>query len=139
MWRGQMPNHLLARISPGRNWPCLPYLRILAYLTLPSSGHLFLKQMPSTLQGVSAQHVSSWLRSFPTASSVTGRVLEVLGYVQIPAVRARIRTKLLSTQASSIEPNRTHLSRPRTVRYHTLLFRSTSGRAGGVIRKLVFP
>ena len=47
----------------------LTYLRVFAYLPLPSSGHLFLK-------GV---------------SSVTRPILEVLRYVPIPAVRARIR------------------------------------------------
>ena len=77
----------------------LTYLRILAYLTLLSSGHLFLKRMPSALQGVSAQHVSSWLRCFPTASSVTGRILEVLRYVPIPALRARIRRSRQPTYA----------------------------------------
>ena len=82
----------LAPIIPGRNWPhSRTYASSLKYLTLLSSGHLFLKRMPSALQGVSAQHVSSWLRCFPTASSVTGRILEVLRYVPIPAVRARIR------------------------------------------------
>ena len=81
----------LAPISPGRIWSRLPYLSILVFLTLPSTGHLFPKRMPSALQGVSARYLSSWLRRFPTASSVTGRVLEVLRYVPIPAVRARIR------------------------------------------------
>ena len=81
---------LLAPISPGRNWPCLPYLRILAYLILPSMGHLFLKRMPSALQGVSAQHLSSWLRRFPIASSVTGKILKVLRYILILAAHVRI-------------------------------------------------
>ena len=59
-------------------------------LTLPSTGHLFPKRMPSALKGVSAWHLSSWLRCFPTASSVTGRILEVFRYVSIPAAHARM-------------------------------------------------
>ena len=53
----------------------LTYLRILSYLTLHSSRHVFLKWMPSALRGY---------------ISVTGPILEVLRYVPIPAVRARI-------------------------------------------------
>ena len=76
---------------PWQKLDLLMYLHILAYLTLLSSGHLFLTQMPSELQGALAQHVSLWLQRYPTASSVMGLVLEVLRYVPIPSVRARIR------------------------------------------------
>ena len=36
-------------------------------------------------------YVSSWLRCFPIASSLTGRIREVLRYVPIPTAHARIR------------------------------------------------
>ena len=67
-------------------------LSVSLLLTQSSMGHLLLKRMPSALQGVSAWHLSSWLRYYPTASSVMGRILEVLRYVPIPVAHARIRS-----------------------------------------------
>ena len=73
-WQGQVPNHRSLRLA--LVGIILTYVRILAYLTLPSSGHLFLELMPSALRGV---------------TSVTGPILEVLRYVLIPKAHARIR------------------------------------------------
>ena len=39
--------------------------------------------MSSALQGVLAQHLSSWIQCSPTASSVTGQILEVLPIINL--------------------------------------------------------